>query len=96
VSSYHPAQTGAVEVENNQRDEPTRQAAYQAGIELARKMAGHQSEVQPFSEAFFSQGKVVRQQTNQRKIHVINENEYIITETQFFSESQTFGDQDGK
>jgi hypothetical protein len=83
-------------VDNIQRQDPTKQAAYQAGLELARNMAAQQSEVQPFTDEFFSQGKVVRSQTNERKIHVINENEYIITETQWFSESQTFGYQDGK
>lgn len=83
-------------MEDNKKDEPVHQAAYQAGLEFARRLAQQTRAVDPFTDQFFSQGKVVRQQTHQRKIHVINENEYIITETQFFSESQSFGYQDGK
>jgi hypothetical protein len=87
----------AGEVERIKPTDP-REQAYQAGMELARRMGvgGSSGEVavpegDAFAHPFFQQGQNKRVQSTKKTVHVISDTEYILTEETTFIETNSFG-----
>lgn len=85
-----------------QRSSPLdpRDAAYQAGMELAQRMNGAEMARpdqggDPFNHPFFAanlqQGQIKKETSHKRSVHYINEDEYILTEETTTTETFSFG-----
>jgi len=85
-----------------QHQEDQRDAAYEAGRELAQMLSPGRGELvrpdmhngfdHPFFKGGFSQGQQKRVQTHKRTVHVVSETEYILTEETTVTETFSFGD----
>lgn len=80
----------------HERQQDAYQEAYRTGMAIARR-AGQEVALpvngeDPFDHPFFKQGQVQRTQTQRRTVHVINEQEYILTEETTTVEVRSFGD----
>lgn len=79
------------EVERARPTDPRLQA-YQAGMELARRMGvGQLVDGSAFEHPFFQQGQTKKERRIKRQIHVISDTEHILTEETTETEVFTFG-----
>lgn len=97
MDRYRPARYQEPPNQQGQQYNPLdpRRDSYEMGMELAQRGGQVARPDDAFSNPFFTggfeQGQTKRQTTHRRSVHVINENEYILTEETVEMDVFSFG-----